>query len=527
MLEQYGITAEDLDKDEEALKLRQAYQLASAMGDPVAMAQARAAFRNAVPKLAQKINTRKEYGPGEAAMIGAGSAVNKYWEGARNIYGKVTGDEEIQQQALADRAERQDLMAPLQEAYPTATAAGEMLPEMIVPGGASKSILGRALTAGGTGAGLRYLETGGEAPVEDVLISGASGAIGNEVGRLANRALIGPPGVRPDDMPVHRRNVREAQDLGLQLSPAQRSGHSGMLQTEASLRSKPYTSAPFVEMDEQNQGVANRMLRRELGLEDTTEPIDDATLSELHERLGREFEARLGSNHQFYATGELFDQADRIRDQVSRGILRDPAGVNMVDNTIERFGTRGRRKPATIRDYQQTRSDLARLERTSTDPTMARAAGDLKDALDTEFEKTFPSDGELGDLRRRYAVVRNVEKAKALQGGNFSPLRFYNYQRNKFGHVEPGQPLNDIAATSHYFRDTLGNSGTATRHAIADFANASNTNRMLMLLGNPLTRAYVGASRMTPGLGIPEPIPSALEMLTPRAGREMGRDQVR
>lgn len=114
--------------------------------------------------MAQKMKElAEESGIGEAAAVSFANGLLNAWHGTKEIYAKVTGDDALMQGVQQDRADAEEMMAPLREEHPVATfvgeAAGEMAPfaPIGVVGAGVKSLAGRMIggaIAGGVEAGV-------------------------------------------------------------------------------------------------------------------------------------------------------------------------------------------------------------------------------------------------------------------------------------------------------------------------------------------------------------------------------------
>ena len=109
----------------------------------------------------------------EASMIGAGAFVSTAGDRLSAILGNA--------QAQAEVAESEELLAPLREAHPIATAVGETIPSLVFPGGKI------AQTVVGTVEGA-LLNT--ENPLLGAAIGGTGGFLGGAIGERLGRAVL-------------------------------------------------------------------------------------------------------------------------------------------------------------------------------------------------------------------------------------------------------------------------------------------------------------------------------------------------
>lgn len=515
----------DLNNDPEALRMREAYQLAMAKGDVAEALAIRQALAERIPGIAARAQTREEFGPARTAAIGAVDRIQRMQEGAQTLMGNP---ELAQEQARY----RQQMTGPVQEARPGAFGVGEMAPDMIVPGGGGKRLLTRALGAGAAAGGTEYLATGGD--LQGASMSALGGAIGNEAGRLAQRAVFGAPVRGVDRIDVAGAPSRDergamlstARSMGIETTPAGRTGDVNRAQIEAGLSRDPFTSKPFVEMDERNQRRYNNIARRSIGL-DGTDLITDEVLENRHNVLGAEFERIVGGSNTFVPSNDIWATLDDIETQAGKGFTAKSQAWKLLNKLRKKVGERGKyRLPITVSDYQQMSSDLARMARGTQDPNLERSLYAMRDALDYEFEKAFPSEGELGRVREQWRNLKNIEKSRALSSGNFRPQVMYNYLRGRHGRVIPGDELNNAAIVGHTLRSPIPNSGTPTGMAMQSYANAGPITRAIMMGGNAISDAYLATGGNLVGGMLPNvrPLPEITDILMPRVGREYGEE---
>lgn len=501
-----------MNAEEKIQRLREIYQLAEANGDQRAMDRARTGLYD----ILRKQEIRKNIGPGEAVAAGVANKAASLVEGGVMALGKAgaaaSGEPSPSVEwAEEERQKRQEAVAPLAEARPFAYGAGEIMPSMAIPGGAAPGFFKRAAGAAAAAGGERFVESGGD--VDEALIAGGLGAAGNELGRLMSRAVVGRPTPQSARTPAHKAELERAERLGYEFTPATTVGDPHLEQVEAALGRDPLTSGPFIEIGQKNQNKANEIARRSVGLEGADKLTDDV-LDERHATLGASFEKIVGGDKSFPITDDYYTGLEAVRDSVQEGLTSAPKKVKRV---IDKLEERGKNQFMTVKEYQQLASDLAGLARSSKDPALTRALYKARDALDYEFEKEFGNLPGLREARQHWRALKDMERAKAISGGDFRPAVFYNYLRRGGKSVKPGPEINELAMAGHYGRNSVANSGTPTGASLQSVLSPSGITRAV--LGNTVSRGYLKTNQPGSGPMAFYPLPEVSEMLLSRGGR--------
>jgi hypothetical protein len=517
-----------LEEHPEVKRLREAYQLAMSMGDAGLADRIRMKVSNQLPKWDKQAqaqsNASADLGPIIGPMmVGAGKKITDWGGGLTKGFDWLTGDESGMAEQDVLRQRREEEFAPLREISPVATSVGEALPSMAIPGGnLAKGFIGTGLINAGISGADEYVASGGQ--VGDALQSAAFGGAGAMGGKLLSSALIGRPRA-PNvgiDQGVHAEKVASAKRLGMELTPAQRRGSSHLQQIEAGMARDPFMSGPFLEVEARNQDVANGIARRAIGLEGT-DRIDDYTLDLRHKELGDKFNELVGKGKGFVPlTDDFINKLDEVDAGYQRGLLRDPKLSKLIDNMLEIADG----KYISVEAYQQYASDLAKLARRTDDGGMQRALYDLRDGLDYEFEKEFGRLPELKEYRDQWRNLKDIERSKALDSGNFRPSMFYQYARRKSGYVKPKSELDELAINANYFKNPVPNSGTPTGAALQSAINNPMT-LPARIMSPIMSKAYLntgGHFGVTGALGLntPYPLPELSQILGVSGGREFG-----
>ncbi len=451
----------------------------------------------------------KDTDPFEAAMVAAGSQFANLGEGARMIAGDMFGKPEWRQGAEAERTERKRIMAPLEQESPIATGIGAALPTAALPGGAGRTLIGRALGSGLLAGGEAAVESGGDIN-NDVMMQTIGGVVGNEVGARAgnwlfgtNRGEKGPgplsrmlggdnpaPPLAPSvvESPEHKAMVERAMKHGIALTPAQKFHSSQMAQFEASLARSPFFSSPMLKMVDDNVARGNIVAREAMGVGGTG-PITDDVIDHARTVVGKEMSDILGSKAAFPLTTDYFDKIDEVSNIYGKGVTRG----KKIDKILTNMRDIGKNQFITIDEYQTSASDLAELARQNKNPEAKRALYGLRSALDFEFEKAYGELPELRDAREKWRHIRGIELSGAAAGGEFNPSKYYTYLKNQgAGRVRGDSDIAELSRADRYFKSgAIPNSGTPTGQAVTDFANAGPVGKGLRMMGSGMTNAYL------------------------------------
>lgn len=488
-------------------------------------------IKTGIPSALRREQMRADYNPLQAAAISAGSEGQRIGEGARMLFG---GPETVAK-AQADRAERERIMAPLENARTTATMVGKAVPGAAVPGGAAGGILRRILTAAFGSGAYEGVASGGDTAATGMAAAG--GAAGGGIGHLLNRYFVGnPKNIRPGG-PLsgeHGRRVGQAEQLGFELTPAQRAGNNETLaQFEAGLARSPYSSAPFSELAGGNATRANEIARQSVGLPGD-DLITDEVLESAHDKIGAEFKKLVGEDKSFPIQQSFYDDLVDIEAKYGGSVTRGNRFKKIADNMREL----GNGQYITVKDYQRQASDLARAARSANtgdagmDPAFGNALQEARNTLDRQFDDAFGDLPELRDNRAKYRRLKQLEKPGVIRQGNVSLPSLYNViKRQENGRVRGGGDLDTAAKVGSYMASSVPNSGTPTAMAIQNFQNSGMLGRAQMLGGNPLAAAYLRSGGLTAGTGArgytPLPVAKATDVLAPLAGRQQGQAEAR
>ncbi|MCU0810603.1 MAG: hypothetical protein MUE59_06135 [Thiobacillaceae bacterium] len=526
------------------LELRLRRKIAAAMeeGDFARELEARRLLEQlqAVPNAAQ----RQAEGTGslEAMLVAAGGRAAQLGSGVSRLWSKLLGDDEAVAATRAADQERQRMLGPLEEAHPIATTAGTMLPDMAVPGGAAGGLLRRAATAALSGLGTEFAAAGGDMGLGDAAAIAGLSAAGSLAGSGLSRIGTGRADIRAGAGPVppeHVGMVQRADALGYRTTPGEREMNRTLQKLEAGWERNPYMGRAFDALREGNQDLANGIARRAIGIQ-TPGMITDEVLEASHKRIGTALRDAAGTAP--VALGDDFVDALADIELRHAKVFADTDGERirtMVNKALDRAASG---KPLDVDEYLLQTSELARLQRSSREhPDVARAASELRDALDQAFDASAP--GQLPAVREakaQWRALKELEAPGVLKGGNLSAATLHNkLERLQGGRVRGERPLDEVARLGHHFASTVPNSGTPTGLAMQNFLQAGPLGKAQMLLGeglgklylSPLGRGLVQSPGLfgypVPGLGwkLPGGALDAAGLLMQRGGREYGSEE--
>ena len=443
-------------------------------------------------------------GTAESLMINAGKTFTDIGRGVRDLFGSDT--------AVADQAEADQLMAPLQEQNPISSIVGQALPYLATASLGGATILGQSALAAGTGA-LRQtgdltdrLKTGA--------VEGAFGAAGAGLTSMAGRVMNSARGVYQNKL------AGELIRQGGKVTPGQ-----GMGGQVSGLDTVMDSLGAFGDIKAANQSVLQGQVSRSLG----QQAVD---LSE---------------------TG-LGDAADAIGARMDMAL--DGLNIQVPDGIIERVNTVvGENKflqmPASLQNmdgktYQQVRrqlTDIARTEAKTATPTPGKMeyVSDTISALDDEFAAVAGPQKKavLRTAREQWRNLIAVERGQALTPDGEVNARTLRTNLNRmYGPaarrgkddrlLKETQEMIQGARTqsSKALAPQVGNSGTATRlglglglpalAGLGTYGAGGDQDQAVLtaLSAYALSKGYGKAGNLLAG---------APEMLAPGLGRALGQ----
>lgn len=323
-----------------------------------------------------------------------------------------------------------------------------------------------------------------------------------------------PPGALAG--PERERLMRRAAELGIELSPGERTNSLPMRQAEASLRSSPMSPVGW---------------RLNVAREKAGERLNEIVLKAAGAPPGSELSAGIVSRR----ADELGAIFDRVENQIGRVRIDNEARRQLNDlmNAASRPTNPNRKAMAVIgrlqrsQDFnrQLTGQELKELRTfyqgestkawNNSDVNMGRVYDGLVDVLEGIVDRQvarqagkFTKNQRLPEIwkkaRREWAIIKALRAPGSMANGGLSPGAFSNhlkrYDKNyrDMRPMKPGDPrgdLYDALRINEYFGDVVRDSGTATRTAYNGLGNeglAGLVSRAgVSLASRPLGTAYM------------------------------------
>lgn len=433
---------------------------------------------------------------GQNLLAGAGGGLYGLYLGAKQLLGQATPQE------IADHKKA---MAGLRST--TAGTIGDIggqvvagaLPTVLA-GPAAATYAGSAAIGAGLGA-LQPTDKEGER-ANNMIMGGVGGVAGQAIGRGIGKLLKPIP--RAIDNSV---GVDAAQRIGMQLTPGQRTGSTGLQQVEAVLSRTPGSAGMFDRIKDLNQVKLNAAAANSIG--ENADTLGEDVIAKASQRISQQFnelsaKSKVSLGDDFAnLVGKLQSNNDKL------GPFRNP----QVDGLIEKSTRLAQMKDIPGDVYQVIRSELTSAADDayrSGNSAAGKAMKDIRNALDDAAKKGLSeADQKLWDATRsQYAHLKTLVKGNTIEAGNVKPnlinnaLAKFNPQMYKSGQIN--SPLNDIGLVSQNFKQAVPNSGTPERTAMQNmmFGNPI-TGIPSMALANLYARAYLsnpGQSYMTKGM---------------------------
>ena len=448
----------------------------------------------ATPKQDPYTETAQKQSIGENLLAGAGGGLYGMYLGAKQLLGKATPEE------LADHKKA---MAGLRST--TAGTIGDIggqvaaaIPAAFIPG--ANTYVGAGLIGSGLGA-LQPTTKDGER-TNNMIMGGVGGVAGKVIGKGIGKLLKPVP--RAIDNSV---GVNAADRIGMQLTPGQKTGSTGLQQIEAVLSRTPGSAGMFDRIKDLNQGRLNAAAAKSIG--ESADNLGEDVIAKASQRISQAFNdlsaksnVRLGQDFNTLI-GKLKANNDKL------GSFRNPQVDSLIEKSTElaKLGN----LPGDV--YQVIRSELtssADDAYRAGNSAAGKAMKDIRNALDTSAKKGLTKEDQAlwDSVRSQYAHLKTLVKGNTIEAGNVKPhlingaLAKFNPQLYKSGQIN--SPLNDIGMIAQNFKQAVPNSGTPERTAMQNmmFGNPI-TGVPSMALANAYARAYLskpGQAYMTKGM---------------------------
>lgn len=389
-------------------------------------------------------------------LAGAGKAFYDVGRGVKQLTG-------LSSQTEIDDAKSLD--APLMKsgAGVAGNVAGNValfLPTALVPG--ANTLTGAAAVGGAMGA------TQPVASDDSRLINTIMGAGGGLAGQGAANAI--GRAVRPVQSalpPPLAGLAGKADDLGIPLTVAQKTGSRPLAITESVLENLPFTADRQLASKATQRTAFNRAALSTIG-----ENADLATpevLSAAKTRIGQNFKD-LSARNVVGLDDDFVNALNQVRDSVT------DFSSSKISESVDKAMKLVAKGQISGKEYQKVRSSLGKQAQSAfnSDAELGQALKSIKSALDEAATKSISeADKEAWTVaRQQWQALKVIEKAAAptsadAVAGNISPAKLaqaLNAIDKNFKFGKGQKDLGDIARIGQAFiKDQVPNSGTAQR----------------------------------------------------------------
>tara|TARA_R110000822_G_C15338773_1_gene495875 strand:- start:2648 stop:4210 length:1563 start_codon:yes stop_codon:yes gene_type:complete len=382
-------------------------------------------------------------------------------------------------------------------------------------GTAPKTVIGSA----GYGAVEGGLHGLGRADGADEMVrQGLTGTVAGTVAGAGTHAVaefLGRLNRGRDYIPTKRHT--QAEELGIELTPAQKYEDRSLHRLEASMDSDPGYSKSFEGMNNRNQETANRIAARTIGI--NSNQLTDTEMGQATKLISDKFESAKNAGESVTLDDQWLDDIAIAEQKYTKAWGNSNKSLPIIEDALKatELGT------ITPKDYQYHYSRLGKKLDTASkqgDSEQVSFLVDMRKALDDVLDRSYPN------LASTMQEARNLYKNKLLlqrpgvlntATGDISPLNLANKLSKDIPGYVDGKNQSDLynlARVSQNFKSGIGNSGTATRNKTAiDYMSAPIKESM----GNIYLSGKMGTSLLggTSGTGAKYSLPATGALLTP------------
>lgn len=455
-------------KAEHQQALLSAYRKALSSGD-VEMA---AEFKGAIDEMVEGMSGLEQFGAG--AAVGLDNLVR----GTSQRIGEVLPEAVSESLGLKPKKGEVEIRRRSQDALMNTipSMVGSVVPEMVAtgPGVGMKAALGA-----GSLMGLLQPTNDNENP----LAKSAIGALGGAFGEGATKLLSAP--FKSVLSPEQRLLARKAEQLGIKLDPAQKSGNRALGYLDSALGDMPFTSGAQKIKNETQYGQVNRAIAKTFGAD--TDKLSSELFQNHQKIIGDEMNEIAGRNiidlDEDLITG-LVDTVKKIDDESI-----DPQKLKLVKG-MTRDLLEARKDgaiPGNIYRKFNTRITGAIDKYAVSEPDLAHDLKALKDVVDEGASRSMDSVdlNRFSELRGLYSNLKTAERSFDESKGEVALHKL----RTQVNRGKGQSDLKDIAKISHEFLRPPPNSGTAPRNKTMEWL----TNPLTMIGGGLAFDPMVGA----------------------------------
>jgi hypothetical protein len=350
-----------------------------------------------------------------------------------------------------------------------------------------------------------------------------------EYRRLASTAEVSGPDMSmraaggTGGLDAHKRAmVHAADDLGIALKAGQRTGNQTLQRFEAALASNPLTSQPFDDLKQYNRRRLNDIVYDNLGLStDAPLPgvISGADLGRAHTQIGDEFRAVQEASAPITLDAGFADEVNAIDLQHRRGVGRSRGVRQTVKQLRELSFPEGQAPEGGVafgtldpEQFMDSRSAvIAEIQKASVagDGNTMTGLYKIVESLDDAFLRSNGGNTDLlnqyGNARSSWRLLDALEQGKALTTAgdvNAGTLDTILRKRYPVEYLRSGlglSPVFDAVKVLSSFPDIVGDSGTATRSALARIVDQPVRGTLTVAANQTLGRAAFGATQSATG----------------------------
>tara|TARA_R110000822_G_scaffold13982_1_gene49309 strand:- start:22 stop:1554 length:1533 start_codon:yes stop_codon:yes gene_type:complete len=358
---------------------------------------------------------------------------------------------------------------------------GSVVPEMVATG---PGVGMKAALKAGSLMGLLQPTNDNENP----LVKSAIGAAGSALGEGATKILSAPfKSVLNQDQ---RILARKAEQLGIKLDPAQKSGNRALGYLDSALGDMPITSGGQKLKNETQYGQVNRAISRTFGAD--TDKLSNKLFKSHQKIIGDEMN-EIASSYTLNMDRELMTGSNGLIEKMKQLQKRsvNQEKLKMIQGRVQELLETNENGKITGEVYRRFNTEIedtiASLKR-GNNGDAAFDLGQVKDIIDEGVSRSMdPADlARFNELRGLYSNLKTAEGSFKKTKGEVS----LNKLRQLIDNGKGQEDLADIAKISDAFLRPPPNSGTAPR------------NEAIRWLANPLTAAGGYALDPTVGMGM-------------------------
>lgn len=406
----------------------------------------------------EAIDPTADMSTGQKLAAGAGKAVFDIGRGIGQRLGIVSESD-----VAASRGRDSALMATT--AGKVGNVAGNvatLAPFSFIPG--VNTMAGAAALGGASG--LAVPTTEGESVLGNVALGAAGGAAGqglaNTVGRMVRPVQTTLP---PSSAPL----AEAAQNAGIQLNAAQRTGSKPLAVLDSVLDYMPFTGDKQAALKGAQRQAWQRAVMRELG--ENADEVTPGVLNSARERIGAQFND-IAKRNVVKIDDMFLDTLATAESKLTN--FSSPNAKKAINRALD-LAAKAEKSGGVIpgREYQTIRSALTKAADDAfgaRNSELGQTLQTIRDGLDDAAEASISPDDAAAWVKARsqWKLLKRVEKAADNASGNLSPKKFYNEMTRKDSgamiYGRGNQTLPNLARVGKEFiAENVPNSGTAQR----------------------------------------------------------------